>query len=494
MQLCIWNEKAMSTVLSQSPKTETVDATGPLFEQHPKIHPKQQKGFYRSIKSALLWGFLLLYHFSPWIRWDRGVGNPDQAILFDIGGKRIYLFSLEIWPQDIYILTGMMIFAAVGLFLAAALWGRAWCGFGCFQTIWTDLFMHVESWVEGDRNARIRLDRAPLTFNKLVKRSLKHSIWLLISAFFALSFLWYFGDAKNVTVDLFLGQLDGWSLATFATLLVMTYVMAGFAREQVCLYMCPYGRFQGVMFDAHSKVITYEDWRGEGRQKPGKNRDFTDRGHCVDCTLCVQVCPTGIDIREGQQMGCIGCGLCIDACNDVMEKFDLPKNLISYDSQVNIAARAAKKDVNAKAVRSKLIQPRTYIYSGILLITVLVTAFALNSRSDTELSILKDRSPFFVQLSSGQVQNAYTLRILNKAKTPKTYRLDVEASNFPDFSIIGTNTNEIQLDAGSVATLRMIVKGHTSDYNNGKTPLSVILHDLEKDKITIKETVFHGPK
>jgi cytochrome c oxidase accessory protein FixG len=481
----------MDALVSKRNPEEPSNSDTPLYADRVKIHPRSVTGFYRRLKTSLMWAFLLIYHFSPWLPWDRGPGKPNQAILFDISGKKIYLLDLEIWPQDIYILTGIMIFAAVGLFLAASLFGRAWCGFACFQTVWTDLFMKVESWIEGDRNARMRLDKAPNSVGKLLKRSAKHVAWLGISAFFALSFMWYFGDAKTVTIDIFTLNVGGWSLATFSTLMAMTYVMAGFAREQVCFYMCPYGRFQGVMMDDHSKVISYESWRGETRGKIGKDKDFTDRGHCIDCTLCVQVCPTGIDIREGQQMECIGCGLCVDACNTVMDKFDLPRNLISYDSNANIALRE-KTRTYAKG-ENNFFRSRTLIYATILLATVFGSAWGFTNRAETELTILKDRSPFFVRLSSGQIQNAYTLRILNKSLEDKSYAIDVEALNLPDFHIVGNAAKEVQLAAGSVATLRLIVKGKIPEVDTGTIPISVIIRDMAEDSVTIEESIFSLP-
>lgn len=477
--------------LQSPPPSATLDGKeNPLYADRVKIHPRRISGFYRHLKDVMLWGLLALYHLTPWLPWDRGANKPDQAILFDIPGERIYLFNLEIWPQDIYMLTGIMIFAAVGLFFTATLIGRAWCGFACFQTLWSDLFMKVEAWVEGDRNARMRLDTAKPSLSKFVKRATKHTIWLAISAFFALSFLWYFADAATLTKNVFTANISGWTLVTFLTLMAMTYIMAGFAREQVCFYMCPYGRFQGVMFDEHSKVVTYESWRGEGRAKPGKNRDFSNRGHCVDCSLCVQVCPTGIDIRDGQQMECIGCALCIDACNDVMEKFGLPKNLISYDSQNNITARATQ-DLSRQA--TKLIRPRTLIYGAILLVTVGVTSLSLGTRELTEVNMLKDRAPFFVTLSSGDIQNAYTLRILNKSTETRTYVVDVEAPNFPTFEIIGQDTNKVTLDSGKVASLRLLVRGKMLPDFKGNMPLTLVLRDAGYHPIQVEETVFNGP-
>ncbi|WP_135077003.1 cytochrome c oxidase accessory protein CcoG [Terasakiella sp. SH-1] len=462
---------------------------GPLYASPPKIQAKSVKGFYRRLKNSFLWGGLALYHLTPLLRWDRGEGKTDQAVQFDISAQRIYLFAIEVWPQDIYILTGIMIFAAIGLFFSAALWGRAWCGFTCFQTLWTDLFVKVEALIEGDRNARLRLGKAPLSFEKVFKCTLKHSIWLVISAFFSLSFLWYFGDAFQTTQDILNGNISGWSLVTFLTLLIMTYLMAGFAREQVCLYMCPYGRFQGVMLDEHSKVITYEDWRGETRQKPGKNRDFSNRGHCVDCTMCVQVCPTGIDIREGNQMGCIGCGLCIDACDTVMEKFGLPKKLISYDSQHNINQRAGKIPVSLTKSKTSLLRPRNLVYLTILLTTVSLTIFGFSSREMTKITVLKDRVPFFVTLSNGQIQNAYTIRVLNKSDQDKQFGLSASGEYVPELKILGQTDNTIKVAAGQVVTLRVFAKG--SAPQTAAQPVTFELRGQQNSETITVKTVFH---
>lgn len=462
---------------------------GELYANREKIHPKAVQGFYRSLKNAMMWGFLLLYHFTPLLRWDREGSKPDQAILFDIPGERIYLFNLEIWPQDIYILSALMIIAAIGLFMSATLIGRAWCGFACFQTVWTDLFMKVEAWIEGDRNARIRLDKAPNSMDKTIKRIAKHTVWLAISCFFALSFLWYFNDPLTITKDLFQGNVTGWALATFATMVTMTYLMAGFAREQVCFYMCPYGRFQGVMFDDHSKVITYQDWRGEDRSKPGKNRDFSDRGHCVDCSLCVQACPTGIDIRDGQQMECIGCGLCIDACNTVMDKFDLPANLIAYDSAYNI-----QQTSKGKTGQNPFLRPRVLIYVIILFTTIATAIVSVNMRAETTVSILRDRAPFFVRLSSGDIQNAYTVRLINKSTTDRRYMLDLSGLPNPELRVIGQDHNIIHLKGGQVETFRLIIKSRLDKDSPSRLPIHLQLADAENHDLKIAETVFIGPE
>ncbi|WP_417841641.1 cytochrome c oxidase accessory protein CcoG [Terasakiella sp.] len=479
----------MQPMSPNSLSADTEAARGDLYASRQKVHPKAVKGFYRSLKNATLWGFLVLYHFTPLLPWAREGDKPDQAILFDIPGERIYLFNLEIWPQDIYILSALMIIAAIGLFVSATLIGRAWCGFACFQTVWTDLFMKVEAWIEGDRNARIRLDKAPNSMNKTIKRIAKHSVWLAISCFFALSFLWYFHDPLTITKDLFQANLTGWTLATFATMAGMTYMMAGFAREQVCFYMCPYGRFQGVMFDDHSKVITYQDWRGEGRAKPGKSRDFSDRGHCVDCSLCVQACPTGIDIRDGQQMECIGCGLCIDACDTVMQKFNLPTSLITYDSAYNIQ-QASK----GEATQNPLLRPRVLVYFTILLVTIIAAIVSINMRAETTVSILRDRAPFFVKLSSGQIQNAYTIRLINKSTQDRNYTLHLIGLANPTVRIIGQKDDKLHLKAGEVGTFRMIVKSDLPGNTQARLPIHVQFSDPEKNDIQIAETLFIGPQ
>jgi cytochrome c oxidase accessory protein FixG len=466
---------------------------GPLYAERVKVHPREFKGPFRKWKTILLWVFLAIYHFSAWLRWDRGPGMPDQAILFDLPGRRAYIFWIEIWPQEVYYLTGILILAAVGLFAAAAIAGRVWCGFACFQTVWTDLFMKVEAWIEGDRNKRIRLDKAPMSMNKFMKRAAKHAIWLAISVFFAISFLWYFNDAPTVTKEIFTGQIGGWTLVTLLTLTGMTYIMAGFAREQVCFYMCPYGRFQGVMTDEDSLLVTYEAWRGEPRAKPGKNRDFSDRGHCVDCSMCVQACPTGIDIRDGQQMECIGCGLCIDACDTMMEKMGLPKKLISYDSYTNMAARE-----QGKGKQVHLIRPRTIYYALILLGVLGVLLTSLSLRDRLEVNILRDRAPLFVRLSDGTIRNGYTYKILNMESQAKSYELTVKGIEGATMTMIGDEEKDqkslrLEVGADRVGSYRIFMKAGRSNLDGKSTDIDFVLKDLETGEIHSQSTVFRGP-
>jgi len=475
-------------------KVHEGEGKGPLYAERIKVQPRDVKGTFRKWKTILLWVFLGIYHFSAWLRWDRGEGVPDQAILFDLPGRRAYIFWIEIWPQEVYYLTGLLILAAISLFAAAAIAGRVWCGFACFQTVWTDLFMMVEAYFEGDRNKRIRMDNAPWSKDKILRRGAKHVVWLLISFLFALSFLWYFNDAPTVTMEVFTGQVGGWTLVTLATLISITYIMAGFAREQVCFYMCPYGRFQGVMTDEDSLIVTYEDWRGEPRAKPGKDRDFSDRGHCVDCTLCVQVCPAGIDIRDGQQMECIGCGLCIDACDSMMEKFNLPKNLISYDSYTNMVARE-----KGEGKQVHLIRPRTIIYAVLLSLVAAAIVTSLSLRDRLEVNILRDRAPLFVTLSDGSIRNGYTYKILNMESTAKKYELSVKGLKGTTLSVIGQDAKDqtslnLNAKADRVGTFRIFLKAPRGNLDGKSTDIDFVLKDRDTGDIHSQTTVFRGPK
>ncbi|MGE5476751.1 MAG: cytochrome c oxidase accessory protein CcoG, partial [Bacteroidales bacterium] len=303
-----------------------------LYASSGTIHPRSVRGLFRNLKWWAMGLLLAVWHFAPFLRWDRGPGAPDQAILIDLPGRRAYFFFIEIWPQEVYYLTGLLLFAAIALFFMSALAGRLWCGFLCWQTVYTDLFVLVERLVIGDRNARIALDKQKMNGAKLAKKGTVLLSWLAISAACGIGFALYFDDAFALLPQILTAQA---SFATYGAIAVVgggCFVMAGLAREQVCIYMCPYARFQSAMFDEHSAIISYEAWRGEKRGPAKVGQDFAGRGHCVDCGICVQSCPTGIDIRNGNQLACIGCGLCIDACNTVMDRYGLPHGLITYDS------------------------------------------------------------------------------------------------------------------------------------------------------------------
>ena len=382
-----------------------------LFEKQKKIYPRRVWGFFRKLKWVAMVSLLGIYYGAPWIRWDRGPHAPQQAILIDIPGTRAYFFGIEIWPQEVYYITGILILAAVGLFFVTSLLGRVWCGYACPQTVWTDLFVWVERIVQGDRNARKKLDESPWTFDKIRKKLLTHLIWLVIALCTGGAWVFYFNDAPTLMDQIvhfdIPWSVGGWILGlTFST-----YLMAGFAREQVCTYMCPYARFQSAMFDKDTLIIAYDEKRGEPRGKHKAGDSWEGKGHCIDCDSCVVVCPMGIDIRNGLQMECIACGLCVDACDNVMEKIGLPKGLIRYDTE-------SKKPFTP-------LRPRTFWYGGIITLVGCVMLYGLLTRSPLDLTVIHDRNPLFVTLSGGEIRNGYNVTILNKDNDDSEYRIEI---------------------------------------------------------------------
>ena len=433
----------------------------PLFQAQKIVHPRSVEGRYRRFKWIITTVLLAIYFLTPWIRWDRGAGIPDQAILMDVGAQRIYVFFIEIWSQEIYYLTGVLTLAAVGLFFVTSLLGRVWCGYTCFQTVWTDLFIAVERFFQGDRNARIKLDEGALSFNKIWRKIATHITWLLIGLLTGGSFVFYFNDAPTLAKQIWTlsvpPEVYMWSVAlTFST-----YIMAGFAREQVCAYMCPYARFQSGMFDKDTLIITYEAERGEPRAPHKKGDSWDGHGACVDCGLCVAVCPVGIDIRNGLQMECIACGLCVDACNGVMDKVGLPRGLVRYDTENNATARAAAhKEGKPFADKLRLIRARTVYYVIILALVGGVMLTGLLTRSSYDMHALHERNPLYVHLSSGAVRNSYTIKILNKTHQEKVFALTVRGMPAYELKVDGAGTPDaahLVVPSDGVGTFRIMM-------------------------------------
>ncbi|SBW12314.1 Nitrogen fixation protein FixG [uncultured Alphaproteobacteria bacterium] len=428
-----------------------------LFAATRKVYPRKASGHFRTLKTRVNFLLLTLYFVAPWIRWDRGPGAADQAILLDMSGRRGYFFGIEIWPQEVYYLTGILILGAVGLFFATALFGRVWCGFTCIQTVFTDVFVAVERAVEGDRNARIKLDKQPLSAAKAGGKLLKNAIWLAIALATSWTWLIYFSDAVDSTRALFAGETSGWMLSMWGVFTASTFLFAGYAREQVCIYMCPWPRFQSAMFDEDSLIVTYEAWRGEPRGKAPKGGDFSGRGDCIDCGMCVQVCPTGIDIRNGSQLACIGCALCIDACNGVMAKVGRPPNLISYDSVANQVARA-----KGKPTKIRLVRPRTLVYGAILLIVAAAMLAVLTMRHRETVNVLHERSPLYVRMSDGSIRNGYTVKVLNMRREPQTFRFSLAGAPEANLNVVGYGARDaaavdLPVEGDTVGTFRVYV-------------------------------------
>lgn len=431
------------------------------FAAQAKVYPRAVSGFLRQFKWAVLIICLGIYYLSPFLRWARPGDLPDQAILIDLPGRRAYFFMFEIWPQEVYIIAGILIFAAVTLFFVTSLLGRVWCGFFCFQTVWTDLYMWVERVIQGDRNARMKLDKSPLGWEKIWKKCLTHLSWLFIGVITAGAFVLYFNDAPSLIRDIFHGEVSRTVLAFIIGLTLSTYIMAGFAREQVCTYMCPYARFQSAMFDVDTLIIGYDAQRGEPRGSHKQGDSWEGRGHCIDCNQCVAVCPTGIDIREGLQMACIACGLCVDACNGVMDKVGLPRGLIRYDTERNQNARVEAQSRGAVFKdRLRILRPRTFYYASLLLLVGGLMLAGLMTRAPFELHALHDRNPLFVRLSAGDVRNSYTVKILNKTHEDRDFTLTLEGLPQAKLRIEGAGKPDaahVKVLADSVGQFRVLV-------------------------------------
>lgn len=461
-----------------------------FFAKRKKVYPKRTWGRYRKLKWVAMIVCLGIYYLAPFLRWDRGPNAPDQAILIDMANRRGYFFFIEIWPQEVYYLTGILIFAAIGLFFITSLFGRAWCGYLCFQTVWTDLFVWVERIVQGDRNARKKLDESPLSLEKIWKKGLTHAIWLLIGLCTGGAWVFYFNDAPTLVENLLHFDISwgvgGWILALTFT----TYLMAGFAREQVCTYMCPYARFQSAMFDKDTLIIGYDKDRGEPRGKHKQGDPWDGRGHCVDCSLCVQVCPMGIDIRNGLQMECIACGLCVDACNGVMEKVGLPKGLIRYDSTHNL-----ELEKEHKPTKFLFWRPRTIYYMAILTVVGSLMMYGLLTRAPLELHVLQNRNPLFVKLSDGSIRNGYTIKILNKTHEDRRYTLTLEGMEGMTFEILGAEPIDpynIPVFADSVGHFR--VQTISSAPQKARSEITFTLKDNDTNETDSVKSVFISGK
>ncbi|MDA8250663.1 MAG: cytochrome c oxidase accessory protein CcoG [Rhodospirillales bacterium] len=390
-----------------------------LYAKRVRVYPKAVSGVMRRIKWGILAACLLIYYLVPLIRWDRGPGRPSQAVLLDMWNERFYIFSVELWPQDIWLLSAALIAATVALFLVTSIMGRVWCGYACPQTIWTDLFMLVERRIEGDRNTRLKRDAGPLTFDKAWRKVAKHAAWVAIGFATGGALTMYFVDVPTLVREFWTGTASSTVYLTIALLTAGTYFMAGWTREQWCTYMCPWPRFQSAMSDEETLSVTYRVWRGEPRGKGKAQREAL--GDCVDCGSCVHVCPVGIDIRDGLQPDCINCGLCIDACNHVMTRTGRQPWLISWDSFATTEARAQGKQ--PKPIR--LQRTRTIVYGAALVGLAGIIVGGLVLRPRLTLLAEHDRLPLFVALRDGSVRNAYTMRIANKIAGAGQVRLTV---------------------------------------------------------------------
>ncbi len=470
---------------------ERVTPNTSLYANRVKVYTKDVYGPVRSAKSAIMVFCLAVYYTLPWLRWSRGPGAPDQALLLDLGHERFYVFGFVLWPQDIYLLTGLLILGAISLFLVTSLFGRVWCGYTCPQTVWTDLFMTVERWIEGDRNARMKRDAGPWTWNKFGLKFAKHWLWFWIAFWTGGAWIMYFVDAPTVVGEFW--TLRASTDVYFFTFLfaTTTYLLAGWAREQVCTYMCPWPRFQSAMFDEQSLIVTYQGWRGEPR---GHAKNTLEKfGDCVDCDACVHVCPTGIDIRDGVQMECINCGLCIDACNHVMEKMDREPWLITWDTLARQKAKA-----QGRSEKLHLIRPRSAIYLAALTVCTTLVLVGFLTKSTTTLSVIHDRAPMFVRLKDGGIRNAYTVKIANKTQLAATYVMSVTGLDGAKLSLPEQNAAlspsvQFSIDAGVVGAFRLVLQGQPQPRPDGRQDVNFTLTNAPTGESMHYRALFFSP-
>jgi cytochrome c oxidase accessory protein FixG len=441
-----------------------------LYKSRVPIYPKEVGGLYRNLKWAMMAITLTIYYLVPWIRWNRGPSLPNQAVLVDFAHERFYFFFIEIWPQEVVYITGLLILSAVSLFLINALFGRLWCGFSCPQTVWTDLFVWVESRIEGDRAARIRLATAPWTAGKIAKRVAKHAIWLVFAVATGGAWVFYYNDAPTLLHQLIHGGASVGVYAAIAGLTFTTYTLGGLMREQVCTYMCPWPRIQAAMTDREALGVTYRRDRGEPRGPHKKGQPWDGRGACIDCNQCVAACPMGIDIRDGSQLECINCGLCIGACDEVMDKINLPLGLIAYDTEANITRR-----LRGEKARFRFVRPRTILYAAVIAVVGLLILFGLITRETVELDVIRDRNPDFVTLADGAVRNGYTIKLMNRADIARDFILDFGGLTPRTVKIIGLNDPGVPARVGvaadKVRTLRILVTVAPGSFNGASAPV-----------------------
>ena len=424
-----------------------------MYAAREEIYAREVQGRYASLRWICVWLTQIVFYGLPWLSW-----NGRQAVLFDLVARKFYLFGIVLWPQDFIYLAALLIISAYLLFLATAAAGRVWCGFACPQTVYTEIFMWIERKIEGSRSARMRLDRQPASLAKAGRKVAKHAAWLAVALWTGFSFVGYFTPVRSLAHEIVTLGLGPWEWFWVLFYSFATYGNAGWMREQVCKYMCPYARFQSSMFDKDTLIITYDEARGEPRGARAKNAPVAkvNQGDCIDCTMCVQVCPTGIDIRQGLQYECIGCAACVDACNNVMDKVGFARGLIRYSTD-----HAMQQGLSSAGIRARALRPRVLIYLAVLLAIVTAFGISLAMRTPLKMDVLRDRGAMGRELDGGVIENVYRLQIMNTSETAHRYRIlvdglpSVRLASADEVTLQGTETRSVpvrvQVDGGQGA-------------------------------------------
>jgi cytochrome c oxidase accessory protein FixG len=456
-----------------------------MYAAREEIYPREAKGRYASLRWACVWLTQIVFYGLPWLNW-----NGRQAVLFDLGARKFYIFGVVLWPQDFIYLAALLIVCAYALFLVTAVAGRVWCGFACPQTVYTEIFMWIERRIEGARSARIRLDRQPWTLEKIARKSAKHAAWFAVALWTGFSFVGYFSPVSSLMHEVTSFALGPWETFWILFYALATYGNAGWLREQVCKYMCPYARFQSSMFDKDTLIVTYDVKRGEPRGPlTGKSTDMAavkTTGDCIDCNMCVQVCPTGIDIREGLQYECIGCAACVDACNSVMAKIDLPPGLIKYSTE-----HAMEKGWTLAQVRARVLRPRVMIYTALLALIVAALGAALALRTPLKLDVIRDRGAMGREVEDGLIENVYRLQVMNTAETAHTFRIAV--SGLPSIRLASPEL--ATLDGASARAVPVRVRVPRDGAKSGSNKIEFELTAVDDPKLRVAEkAVFIVPR
>jgi cytochrome c oxidase accessory protein FixG len=427
-----------------------------LYQRREKIYTRKIEGFYQRVRLFSGWPLLLGYLLLPWMSW-----NDRQAILFDLPARKFHILGLTFWPQDFPMLAFMLIIAAFGLFAITTFAGRIWCGYTCPQTVWTSIFMWLEQKTEGSRNQRMKLDKAPMSVEKIARKTAKHGSWLFVGLVTGMTFVGYFYPIRELVADFAMFSAGKWQILWTIFFTLATYINAGWMREQVCKYMCPYARFQSVMFDQDTLIVSYDRQRGEPRGSRKRSVEHKDLavGDCVDCELCVQVCPTGIDIRDGLQYECIGCALCIDACNSVMDKMSYPAGLIRYTSEHEL-----------RGGKTHWLRPRIIGYVLMLCLMIGVFSYNVLTRIPVELTAIRDRNELFITTDSGAIENIYTLQLVNMDNNRHVF--DISISGIEGATLVG-ETSHI-LEGGEVRTITLRVSAEPDTLSRPSTELDFI--------------------
>lgn len=465
-----------------------------LYAKRQWVYPKLAHGKFRNLKWLAMVVTLGVYYALPWLRWNRGPDLPDQAVLLDMANNRFFFFFLEIWPQEFYYVTGLLVLAALALFFTTALAGRVWCGYSCPQTVWTDLMVNIERFWQGDRNDRIRLDKEPWHPEKIVRKAMTHISWMFVGVATGGALVFYFRDAPTLAYEFLTGTAPAIAYLFVGIFAATTYVLGGTAREQVCIYMCPWPRIQGAMIDHETLLVSYMSQRGEPRGPHKKGQPWEGRSDCIDCKACVAVCPTGIDIRDGAQLECIQCALCIDACDGIMDKIGRPRGLVAYSTIAHQEALVTGSSSPLKLIRTRTV---LYVVLGCLVSAIMLGAYM--RRSELEINVLHDRSPPYVRLSDGSVRNAYTLKILNKVHEPRTFLMGVNGVDGAKIEIVGLERGakpEVTVRTDDLREVRVLVtvsRDNADALASSSVPLNLTIRDTISGKETARRTNFQRP-